>query len=212
MPEQFYVYIFYDPSKFPTLVPMYVGRSKENRRGGQQYLLHSNLYDGRSITNKLRELIEAGYDPQTVRLPWTFTRKEASAVKKHLIKTFGQRCLNTGPLYNMNSGARHVVTPECRAKREEIIRQGAEIREARCKAKFEENLKLELQAKEDHERARLEHARRQLETRVRVSEKRRLKAALKKKRRAQKLMDAFQAKKAAKAAALAEFRKGLRHV
>jgi hypothetical protein len=103
---QFYTYIYFDPSK--SNEPIYVGKGSNNR-----YLDHLKRKDNHPLTRRIRHMRREGVEPTIERI---FVSNEHNALQLEigLIRHFGRKHMDTGPLLNLTMGGQNPPRPHNR--------------------------------------------------------------------------------------------------
>jgi hypothetical protein len=125
MEVMFYVYCYFNPLKPSTLhecgfEPFYVGKGKDDRK--IHHLFESKLArDSNKLKkNTISKIRAHGMDPYILTLSEFQDEESAFAEEKRLIKLWGRRDLDLGPLTNMTDGgegpSNKIVTAETRRK------------------------------------------------------------------------------------------------
>lgn len=129
--NKYYVYVYLDPRKIGKFVygeysfdhePFYVGRGCGNR--DRQHVLElgqrSQQNKNRLKQNKLRKIIEEGFDPIVIRLIDHISFDESSNLEIYVIERIGRLVCQDGPLTNIERGGTgkkdYIVSKETRNK------------------------------------------------------------------------------------------------
>lgn len=103
MKKKFYVYIYYNPIN---KLPIYVGKGKNSRdKDHLNYCIkHPEPSRGKHFYNTIRKILRENNSPIIKRFKENLTEEEAFNLEIHLIKLFGRKDLNEGPLLNLTFG------------------------------------------------------------------------------------------------------------
>lgn len=126
----YYVYCYFNPSKPSSLhecgfEPFYVGKGKGQRKfdhlnQAKKYLTNKKDIKNLHNINTICKLLSSGSEPLILQLFFTDNEQEAYNEEMRLIKLWGRRNLNTGPLTNKTDGdegsSNKVYTAEYRKK------------------------------------------------------------------------------------------------
>ncbi len=129
MSNEFYVYVYIDPSKrgsyfydglnFSFLYePFYIGKGQNDR-----IMVHLNEYRLKKksyLSNKINKILKSGNEPIIFKLYENLTEQEAFEKEIFLIDSIGRKIKNSGPLTNIVDGGNGVTglvhTEESRKK------------------------------------------------------------------------------------------------
>lgn len=109
--KKFYVYVYLDPRKKGifnygefsfTHEPIYIGKGVRSRIN--QHLLRINEGKTSLFYNKLRKILNEGFEPIRFKLIENISEEESLLFEKNLISLIGRIDIETGPLCNMTEG------------------------------------------------------------------------------------------------------------
>lgn len=121
----FYVYCYFNPLKPSSLhdcgfEPFYIGKGKDDRKFFHLFASQLNRDTNKLKANIIRKILNQSLQPLIIVLHECESEQEAFAEEMRLIKLWGRRDKNTGPLANMTDGgegtANKIYSDEYRTK------------------------------------------------------------------------------------------------